>query len=74
MTNVFDWIRETAAAAAMAVAALFGAADEGPPAYQGYVEGDYVRIGAATGGTIDVLNVRRGDSVRPGDVVFILEQ
>ena len=50
------------------------AADEGPPAYQGYVEGDYVRIGAATGGTIDVLNVRRGDSVRPGDVVFILEQ
>ena len=74
MTNVFDWIRETAAAAVMAVAALFGAADEGPPAYQGYVEGDYVRIGAATGGTIDVLNVRRGDSVRPGDVVFILEQ
>ncbi|MEQ8248791.1 MAG: HlyD family efflux transporter periplasmic adaptor subunit [Alphaproteobacteria bacterium] len=73
MSNVFDWIRETAAAAVMAVGALFGTADEGPIAYQGYVEGEYVRVGAATGGTIDTLNVRRGDTVQPGEVVFILE-
>ncbi|MDA0367193.1 MAG: HlyD family efflux transporter periplasmic adaptor subunit [Proteobacteria bacterium] len=74
MTNIFEWVRDTVVAAAMAVGALFGTADEGPTSYQGYVEGEYVRIGAATGGTIDTLNVRRGDTVNDGDVVFILEQ
>ena len=74
MTNIFEWVRDTVVAGAMAVGALFGTADEGPTSYQGYVEGEYVRIGAATGGMIDTLNVRRGETVNDGDVVFILEQ
>ncbi len=73
MSSILDWLRETLSVVVLAVGTLFGGGDEGPVVYQGYVEGEYVRIAAATGGTLDSLGVRRGDAVAPGDVVFILD-
>jgi len=73
MSNVLDWLGETFMALVLAVGAVFGGGDEGPATYQGYVEGENVRIAATTSGTLDTLGVRRGDRVAPGDVVFILD-
>jgi HlyD family secretion protein len=44
-----------------------------PPSYQGYGEGDYVLVGPQIAGTIETLNVTRGQSVHKGDVLFTLE-
>ena len=73
MSSVLNWLGETFMAVVVAVGAVFGGGDEGPATYQGYVEGKNVRIAAAISGTLDMLGVRRGDMVGPGDVVFILE-
>jgi len=40
---------------------------------QGYVEGNYVRLGARDGGIIESLGVAEGDRVREGDVLFTIE-
>ncbi len=48
-----------------------------PPAerpLQGYVEGDYVRVGAPFAGTLEKLSVQRGDQVAEGAPLFALEQ
>ncbi len=73
MSGILDWLRETLSAVVVAVGTVFGGGDEGPATYQGYVEGEYVRVAAATSGTLDTLGVRRGDAVAAGDVVFILD-
>lgn len=41
-----------------------------PGFYQGYVEGESIRIGAPVAGTLATLAVRRGQSVRAGDPLF----
>ena len=41
--------------------------------YQGYVEGEYVRIGVPDAGILDALSVSRGQSVEAGDALFALE-
>ena len=49
----------------------------GPPAerpVQGYVEGEYVRVGAPFAGTLEKLSVRRGDQAVAGAPLFALEQ
>jgi HlyD family secretion protein len=47
--------------------------DGAPPALQGYVEGEYVRIAAPFAGTLVDLHVRRGDAVAEGAAIFALE-
>lgn len=61
----------------MAVACLALAAascgDKPPPALQGYVEGDYVRVAAPFAGTLVALEAQRGAQVQPGTPLFALE-
>ena len=40
---------------------------------QGYVEGEYVRVGAPFAGTLEKLSVQRGDQVASGAPLFSLE-
>lgn len=42
-------------------------------AYQGYLEGEYVRVGSPVPGTLIRLAVARGAEVKPGDLLFELE-
>ena len=74
MSGFFDSLLNTLAAAGTALLAVFGGAPDGPPLYQGYAEGEYVRIAVPESGVLDVLAVRRGDRVAAGQVVFALEQ
>jgi HlyD family secretion protein len=41
---------------------------------QGYVEGEYTRVGAPFAGTLEKLSVQRGDRVAVGAPLFALEQ
>jgi HlyD family secretion protein len=41
--------------------------------YQGYVEGDYVLVAPQIAGTLDSVNVVRGQTVRQGDSLFVQE-
>ncbi|MBL9135512.1 MAG: HlyD family efflux transporter periplasmic adaptor subunit [Verrucomicrobiales bacterium] len=45
----------------------------GSNAYQGYLEGEYVRVGAPVPGTLVRLTVTRGAEIKPGDSLFELE-
>ncbi|MEW6584097.1 MAG: efflux RND transporter periplasmic adaptor subunit [Nitrospirota bacterium] len=40
---------------------------------QGYVEGEFVYVAAAHAGALEKLHVRRGDQVKSGDPLFVLE-
>ncbi len=45
----------------------------GPPALQGYVEGEFVRVAAPFAGTLLSLDAARGQKVEPGAPLFTLE-
>jgi len=61
-------------AAALAVAAMMGDCNRSEsPRMQGYVEGEYVYVGAPTSGQLEVLSVQRGRQVSAGDALFALE-
>ncbi|MFH1242550.1 MAG: biotin/lipoyl-binding protein [Pseudomonadota bacterium] len=54
---------------------LTSACVENPPeSFQGYVEGEFVYVAAPIGGRLEELNVRRGQSVTEGTILFKLEQ
>lgn len=53
--------------------ALAGCGDSAPPALQGYVEGEYVRIAAPFAGTLVRLDTQRGQDVAAGAPLFALE-
>lgn len=74
MSGLLDSLTNILAAAGMGVLSLFGGGDAAPARYQGYAEGEYVRIGVPEAGVLDLLAVKRGDRVAPGQVVFALEQ
>ena len=42
--------------------------------YQGYAEGEYVRVAALEGGIIEAIPVQRGDKVSDGALLFQLDQ
>ena len=54
------------------VAAGCGPSEERP--IQGYVEGEYVRVGAPFAGALTQLSVKRGDQVAAGAPLFALER
>lgn len=62
-------------AALMVVSGVLSACDQGPAsdALVGYVEQDYVYAAAPEAGWITALNVREGDEVAAGDVLFRLD-
>ena len=53
--------------------ALVGCARSSAPAYQGYVEGEYVRIAAPFAGSLVSLAVQRGQTIEAGAPLFVLE-
>jgi HlyD family secretion protein len=61
-----------AACAALALAAA--CSNDGSRLYQGYAEGEYVRVAAPFAGTLQVLAVKRGAQVKAGEPLFALEQ
>jgi HlyD family secretion protein len=60
-------------AAALAGLAILGCEDQDAQIYQGYVEGEFVRIGVPEPGLLEELHVKRGDDVEAGVLLFALE-
>jgi HlyD family secretion protein len=59
---------------ASVAALLLAGCDEAPVGtYQGYAEGEYVRVGPIDGGTINTIAVARGDRVEKGALLFRLD-
>ncbi len=60
----------------LALAALFiaGCSQGSRDVFQGYVEGEYVYVASPIGGTLTNLAVARGDQVKSGQLLFILER
>lgn len=58
----------------IAVAALAGCGDKAPQAYQGYAEGEFVRIAAPYAGSLTHLAVQRGADIQGGAPLFALER
>jgi len=48
--------------------------DTASSGWQGYVEGEYVRVGTPVAGTLLELSVQRGQAVAKGAPLFVLEQ
>ena len=59
--------------AVIASLALAACGNGSPPGYPGYVEADYVRVGAPLSGTLARLSVQRGDAVAANAPLFVLE-
>ena len=47
---------------------------DGETLYQGYAEGEYLRLAPEASGRLTVLDVARGDRVRAGDLLFQLDE
>lgn len=59
---------------ASAAALFLTACDERPKdTWQGYAEGEYVRVAPIDGGTIEAIEVKRGDRVKGGALLFRLD-
>ena len=58
--------------ALLALLALAGCGDGAAP-IQGYVEGDYVRVGLPAGGAVVAVAVEKGQRVRRGELLFALD-
>jgi HlyD family secretion protein len=59
---------------AIALAAFAGCAKPGPSPYQGYLEGEYVYVGAPLAGRLETLAVHKGSRVEAGAPLFTLER
>ncbi|MBW8864334.1 MAG: efflux RND transporter periplasmic adaptor subunit [Verrucomicrobia bacterium] len=53
---------------------LAGCSGRSPGEFQGYIEGEYVYVASPLGGALARLAVARGDSVKPGQLLFELER
>src|SRR4249920_2349151 len=58
----------------LAVLVLAGCTEKKEAAYQGYAEGEFVRVAAPFAGNLTRLAVGRGGQVKAGDQLFVLEQ
>ena len=60
--------------AALASCVVLVACNDKPPSgFQGYAEGEYVRVASSFAGRLERLQVRRGDQVTTADPLFALE-
>ena len=57
-----------------AAAGLAGCSHESAQIYQGYAEGEFVRVAAPYAGSLTTLNVQRGAQIEAGTPLFALEQ
>jgi len=51
-----------------------GCSETGENTFQGYVEGEFVYVASPLGGQLDVLSVRRGQTVKVGEPLFQLDK
>jgi HlyD family secretion protein len=63
-----------AAAVVLGVLALSACGERTPPYFQGYAEGEYVRVALPFSGSLERLHVQRGTPVKVGDALFALER
>src|SRR5258706_9508484 len=56
------------------LAALAACGKQSESVFQGYAEGEFVRIAAPFAGNLQNLQVKRGNLVKTGDPLFTLEQ
>jgi len=61
-------------AAFLAFLSFFGLADPANLTVQGYVEAEYVLVAPQFSGTLTTLSVSRGDAVKKGDSLFLLDK
>ena len=59
--------------AGLAAGGLAGCGKTSPGTFQGYIEGEYVYVGAPLAGALAQLAVARGEAVKPGQLLFALE-
>ena len=52
----------------LSLLAMIGLAQPGVVSYQGYGEGEYVLVAPQIAGTLETLDVERGQTVHKGDV------
>jgi HlyD family secretion protein len=52
---------------------LLAACSRDDGTYQGYAEGEYVRVAPVEGGIVDIIKVKRGDRVKKGALLFLLD-
>src|SRR5438132_1182914 len=63
------------AAGALILLLLLGSCSDPPKnRFQGYVEGEFVYVASPLAGTLESLQVRRGDQVKAGDPLFALDE
>jgi HlyD family secretion protein len=75
MPYPFPRYRATALRGAfIATVLLSGCGTQDSPTLQGYAEAEYVRVAAPYAGALNVLAVRRGNAVKSGAPLFVLEQ
>jgi len=76
--NAFYFVqdRQLARAAGALIALLFigGCSDPPKNRFQGYVEGEFVYVASPLAGTLESLQVRRGQQVKAGDSLFVLDE
>jgi HlyD family secretion protein len=72
MTSTAALLRRFVPAFCILLLVACGQPKEG--ALQGYVEGEYARVGAPFAGTLQKLSIQRGDQVAQGAPLFALEQ
>jgi HlyD family secretion protein len=68
--DILSWL----GGAWIALAAAMGIGGDGPLQVQGYVEGEYVYVGAPVAGRLETLDVARGDRVEAGAPLFQLDR
>lgn len=74
--QLFEGVLPTLARAAwiLAMLGIAGCSQPRQNAYQGYAEGEFVRVAVPFAGTLTKLGVARGGQVKTGDQLFVLEQ
>jgi HlyD family secretion protein len=76
--NAFSFVRDwqvLRVAGALLLFLLAGGCSD-PPAnrFQGYVEGEFVYVASPLAGTLETLHVHRGQQVKAGDPLFVLDE
>ena len=69
-----NYLPAKAALLVLAGFALAGCGRKGSPAYQGYVEGEFVYVASPLAGRLEKLAVQKGAQVAAGAALFSLEQ
>ncbi|HSE77777.1 MAG TPA: HlyD family efflux transporter periplasmic adaptor subunit [Alphaproteobacteria bacterium] len=67
-TQVWQWIM-----AMLVAVGIAGTRDDAVGRYQGYIEGDYLRIAAPVSGTLISLSVNKGDAIVAGAPLYVLD-